>query len=360
MLDSGAYRKTVALLFSICILLMILPQSSNSTASAVQQNILSWAYQLQNAFPSQIANSGFNLVVIDYSRDGSDSEAYTPSQIDMIKKSGIIPVAYISIGEAEDYRFYWNDSWYSNPPPWLGKENRNWSGDFAVKYWYPEWKAIIFQYLDKIIRQGFSGVYLDKVDEYEYWSNPDNGENFTMNITECAREMIKFVVEIAKYCRNKTNGDFLIIPQNAESILKYDNGTYLQTISGIGIESLWYNGTHKNSENYIESRMKWINIIKNSGKLVLSVDYVDDGTGYQGENKLRIDDYIKKARDAGYIPYAALADFSLKKLNIIPGVQPPENTYSEINTWFFEIFAICTIIIAVSIVTYIRIKKIKT
>lgn len=57
--------------------------------------------------------------------------------------------------------------------------------------------------------------------------------------------MIEFVEEIAEYCGEvKGITDFYIIPQNGERILEYDeNGTYLDTISGIGIEDLWYDGT---------------------------------------------------------------------------------------------------------------------
>jgi len=132
-------------------------------------NITSWAYWLQNASPEEIAKGGFKLIVIDYSRDGSDDGAYSREEIESIKHAGKIPIAYISIGEAEDYRFYWNESWFENPPDWLGPENPDWEGNYAVKYWDERWKRIVFAYLDRIISQGFSGVYLDKVDEFEYW-----------------------------------------------------------------------------------------------------------------------------------------------------------------------------------------------
>ena len=51
-------------------------------------------------------------------------------------------IAYLSIGEAEDYRFYWN----KKKPNWIVKENENWEG----KYWSPEWKSIIKKYQKKI------------------------------------------------------------------------------------------------------------------------------------------------------------------------------------------------------------------
>jgi cysteinyl-tRNA synthetase len=286
-------------------------------------NIASWAYQLQNANIDEISESGFQLIVIDYSKDGSDENKYFADEIQKIKTSGKIPVAYISIGEAEDYRFYWKEEWNVSPPSWLGKENPAWEGNYPVKYWYAEWKAIVFEYLDKILEQGFSGVYLDRVDVFEYWSDPENGEDIVLSEEEAAKRMINFVAEIAEYCRERSP-EFIVIPQNGERLLEFDyNGTYLSTISGIGVEDLWYNGTVSIEPEITDERLQYIDVIKSTGKIVLSVDYVDDGTGYTGENKMRIDDYISKALSKQYIPYAARCDRELDELNIIPSVQPP-------------------------------------
>jgi len=76
--------------------------------------------------------------VIDYSRDGSEEGRYSPDEFQKTKDKGIIPIAYLSIGEVEDHRFYWNESWYENPPEWLGRENPEWEGNYAVKYWSNE------------------------------------------------------------------------------------------------------------------------------------------------------------------------------------------------------------------------------
>ena len=79
----------------------------------------------------------------------------------------------MSIGEAEDYRYYWDDSWKRGSPEWLEAENLRWRGNFVVRYWDPEWKSIVFgnaeAYLDRIIAAGFDGVYLDIIDGYEYF-----------------------------------------------------------------------------------------------------------------------------------------------------------------------------------------------
>ncbi len=267
---------------------------------------------------------GFELVVIDYSRDGSEQGEYSLEEIRKMKNSGIIPIAYLSVDEAENYRFYWKEEWYSNPPEWLGKENPEWEGNYAVRYWDEEWKAILHAYLDKIVEQGFSGVYLDKVDEFEYWADPNNGENEYLPENESAKRTIDLIIDIANYSRSKAGSNFYIIPQNGERILKYDNGTLINIISGWGVESIFYNTTERwNDEDMnliLENRLPYLDMVLSKGKPVFSVDYVDNGSGYLGTNKERIDDYRKDALNKGYIPYAAISYRALDELDIIKGV----------------------------------------
>jgi len=82
-------------------------------------------------------------------------------------------IAYMSIGEAESYRYYWKTAWNTNMPVWMGQENPNWHGNYKVRYWMKKWQKIIYgndnSYVKKIINQGFDGVYLDIIDAYEYF-----------------------------------------------------------------------------------------------------------------------------------------------------------------------------------------------
>jgi cysteinyl-tRNA synthetase len=79
----------------------------------------------------------------------------------------------MSIGEAEDYRYYWEADWYSDPPVWLDEKNPLWEGNYKVLYWMQEWQDLIFgdesAYLDRILNAGFDGVYLDIIDAFEHF-----------------------------------------------------------------------------------------------------------------------------------------------------------------------------------------------
>jgi len=82
-------------------------------------------------------------------------------------------IAYMSIGEAEDYRYYWQEDWKPGNPEFIERENPDWEGNYKVRYWDPEWQAVIFgspnAYLDRILAAGFDGAYLDIIDAYEYF-----------------------------------------------------------------------------------------------------------------------------------------------------------------------------------------------
>ena len=66
-------------------------------------------------------------------------------------------VSYMSIGEAEDYRYYWQAKWgkAATRPAWLDDLNPEWEGNYKVRFWDPAWKAGIMgnanAYLDRIL-----------------------------------------------------------------------------------------------------------------------------------------------------------------------------------------------------------------
>ena len=141
-------------------------------------------------------------------------------------------LAYLSIGEAQTYRYYWK--WYWGwvfgvlSPRWLGSENPEWRGNYGVRYWHEGWQKIILggenSYLDRIVKAGFDGVYLDGVDEYV---------DMVKEKRNARALMIAFVKAIAERARALKPG-FLVVPQNAEALLA--DASYRAVIDGIGKE----------------------------------------------------------------------------------------------------------------------------
>jgi cysteinyl-tRNA synthetase len=286
----------------------------------------SWMYQLQGAAASSIEATAFEIVVIDYSRDGEEGGRYNGVEMAAMKSGGRKVLAYLSIGEAEDYRYYFDPRWVSwtggqptsAAPCWLGRTNPDWEGNYKVQYWSEDWQRIVMGYLDRIIDDGFDGVYLDIVDAFEYWSDRDNREGYWIGEALASERMIGLVQRIARHARvDRAKPDFYVIPQNGERIFEYDSGdSYLATISGMGIEDLYYDGTAELPAAETAERKALLERITLTGKPVLVVDYVDGGTR---PPETIVGEFRNKALADGYLPYAARTDRELDEINTFSG-----------------------------------------
>ncbi len=133
-------------------------------------------YPTQQAFVDAVKNTNYDVVIMDLFYNG---QTYTKEQIEALKQKANggkrLLICYMSIGEAEDYRYYWTSDWSVGHPSFIVAENPNWEGNYIVKYWQSEWKKIIFgndnAYLKKILDAQFDGVYLDIIDAFEYFEN---------------------------------------------------------------------------------------------------------------------------------------------------------------------------------------------
>jgi cysteinyl-tRNA synthetase, unknown class len=134
-------------------------------------------YSTKESFITAVKNTNYDVVLIDLFYGGNVS--LTASDVSSLKQKqnggSRLIIAYMSIGEAEDYRYYWQDEWKIGSPEWLMEENPNWEGNYKVRYWDENWQKIIYgndsAYLKKIIDAGFDGVYLDIIDAFEYFEN---------------------------------------------------------------------------------------------------------------------------------------------------------------------------------------------
>lgn len=128
----------------------------------------------KSAFINAVTATNYDAIIMDLFLN---DETFTASEINQLRNKANggkrIVICYMSIGEAEDYRYYWENSWNSSKPSWLENENSDWPGNFKVKYWNDDWQKIIYKnydsYLNKILIADFDGVYLDIIDGFEYF-----------------------------------------------------------------------------------------------------------------------------------------------------------------------------------------------
>jgi cysteinyl-tRNA synthetase, unknown class len=299
------------------------PSPKPSAAAAPPAGIRSWGYQLQGPDPAVLASVPYDAIVIDYSRDGRDATALSAAEVARLKVkpdgTARLVLAYMSIGEAENYRFYWKPDWNDEPelpgqtaaPAWRAKPNGEWGGNYAVRYWDPDWQAIIIGeggYLERILKAGFDGVWLDKVDSSQ--------EEVAAGRPTAKADMIAFVKSIGDKGRAHSPG-FRVFPQNGEALL--EDPAYRAMIDGFGKESLLYgeDGPGKpNSPDSVKETVSLLNALAAEGKPVLAVEYLDDPT------------QINRARaqiaEFGFVPHFGNRSLATMRVGDQANAAPPE------------------------------------
>lgn len=251
--------------------------------------IESYGYQLQNYdshFEKTILNSKNRLWVIDYSQDGSPAKQWGKDKITKFKKDNLI-LSYLSIGEMEEYRFYYNENVRKEL---FVTENLNWPGNFVVKYWDKRWKDIIINnkdsYLNQILDMGFEGVYLDIVDSFDNFKDKKDK----------AEKMSVFVQEISKH----RGGEHYTFIQNGAHIIDHLDKPeeFINAVSGVGIESLFFYGDKPMNNEFAPQKflIKILEKYKAMNKPIFVIEYLDD------EKKIK--KFFEEAKKFGAIPLA--------------------------------------------------------
>ena len=130
-------------------------------------------YGTKQAMVDAIAGTDYDVVLIDLFFEKESLTAADLAQLRNKNNGGKrLVIAYMNIGSAETFRYYFEPEWKLKNPSWLAKKYEGYDDEFWVEYWNDQWRKIIFgnedSYLDKIINAGFDGVYLDNVEAYYF------------------------------------------------------------------------------------------------------------------------------------------------------------------------------------------------
>lgn len=240
--------------------------------------LTSYTIQLQNVAGDfeRLARSDFDLLIVEPSI--SDADGRRPLSRDEIRRlqtkpdgSRRVVLAYVSVGEAEDYRDYWRADWASAPPRFLIAENCQWRGNHLVRFWDPAWKGLLFgspdAVLERLLDAGFDGVSLDRVDVFE---------DIETRYPQARAEMVRLVTQIAAHA-HRAHAGAIVIAHNAESLLT--DPAYRNAVDGVLKEDLLYGvgATGKpNGRAAVDWAEKHLALFRQEGKAVLVAEYLTD------------------------------------------------------------------------------------
>lgn len=264
--------------------------------------VTTWMYQIQdldlNNAVEILAKTDYEMFVLEPGDNFKDSPYNTQ---DIINKLRYTPdgkkrllIAYIDIGQAEEYRNYWQDNWIAPtatgpgfPDFLITIDPDGWSGNYPVAYWDSRWKSIWLGQdgrIQRLAQLGFDGIYLDWVEAYDDEKVRVVAEQ---NGLIAEKEMINFIEEMRMVGKN-INSDFLVISQNAPFLIDYDPDRYITIIDAAAMEDTWFHGAgdaewtdplagdlhdHHDGEYSTENRLKQYKKYLDRTIPVFSVDY---------------------------------------------------------------------------------------
>ncbi len=207
-----------------------------------------------------------------------------------------IILAYVDIGEAENYRTYWVSTWEApvgstpgNPDFIIHADPDGWSGNYPVAYWDARWKAIWLGsggLVEQLAHYGFDGIYMDWVEAYDYNKVIAAA---TVQGKDPAGEMFTFIHEL-RVAGQAVTGDFLVVAQNSPYLIDENQSLYTANIDALAEEDTWFSGsadadwnaagsgdipnTYSNSSGYSTSALlAQYEKYKSAGLPVFTIDY---------------------------------------------------------------------------------------
>ncbi len=211
--------------------------------------------------------------------------------------SGTLFAGYVSIGEAEKFRWYWPLIENSD---FIGPENENWENDFFVDIRSRKWRELLIRrIIPKILSKGYKALFFDTIDSPLFLE-----EKYPLKYKGCEDSLASFIAEV-----KETFPEIILISNNGmRAVKKIGKFFDVYCLEGLNTAYDFDTGTYnKTDENW---RKKRIGFIKNnpeitSGKPVLVLDYMENK-----ESRLREYSLIE-CRKHGFLPFHS--EISLKE-----------------------------------------------
>lgn len=241
-----------------------LKPAQSSTPIINLAKISNFAILTSKVEPEKIKTSSYQMIIINEA--DSNSKLFDKNDVAVMKDSGKIILAEVSVGVAETTRWYWKKEWNTKKPAFLGDQLD--TNQYYVKQWWnPEWEKIVLSIVDRAIESGYDGVVLDGIDTY-----------VELGASRVMREkMTEFVIKLSNHIK-KQNKNMLVVVKNGEGLGR--NESYVNAVDGIVKEDLVYagisNGTSgpKNSMLQLSKSLNDLNNFKIKGKPVFVIEYI--------------------------------------------------------------------------------------
>ncbi len=215
-----------------------------------------WMYQIQGIDEpgalSALAATNYPLLVIEPGHNFKELPDNMAANLSALRTapdgSKRLLLAYVDIGQAEDYRDYWASNWQAptgneagSPDFLVTIDPDGWSGNYVVAYWDTRWKDLWLGpqgIVAELAQAGFDGIYLDWVEAYDDERVMARADDSNLDPAE---EMINFIEEIGE-AGDAVSKNFLVVAQNAPYLIDANAARYAQVVDALAVEDTWFHG----------------------------------------------------------------------------------------------------------------------
>lgn len=128
----------------------------------------------QDEFALTMHGNNYDMVVVDvfHGREPLSRQAVETLKYKKVGGKRLV-LAYVDIGAAASYKYYWKDNWREGSPSWIREPFNDNPDKYRVRYWLQPWQDIIFgnsnSYIYGLIAQGFDGAIIEGLDSYKFF-----------------------------------------------------------------------------------------------------------------------------------------------------------------------------------------------
>lgn len=125
----------------------------------------------QDEFAMRLHNTNFDAVIVDvfHGRQPLSKQAVETLKYKKLGARRMV-LAYMNIGRAAGYLYYWKPEWREGSPSWIGAPVSSDPDSHVVEFWRAGWQKIITgdtnSYIYGIVAQGFDGVVLGGLESF--------------------------------------------------------------------------------------------------------------------------------------------------------------------------------------------------
>ncbi|XP_055347361.1 uncharacterized protein TM_1410-like [Paramacrobiotus metropolitanus] len=221
--------------------------------------------QMSNCTYDTLLNNPHNILIVD-----PDDVRLTAEQNEELKYQGKLVLAYVSVGQAEEFRAYWSDEEIDNEQveEIYIRDDPTYPDGKVVRYWNPVWRDMLIDYMmNNVIPYNYSGVFLDYLGNYEQFPERPTA----------AADMVQLARSVADAVREHDQLGLVVVHGAAK--LWDENDRMKKFVDGLSEENVWYgfDGVPR-ATKYTQSVLEVLRKANKAKKMTLVEQYVEKKT----------------------------------------------------------------------------------